>query len=60
MLLHSGRRETGVAFTWLEGEPSEPNLTLAAGITREGPHLLHAGYLGDIVTSPFIAYSVEV
>lgn len=54
------RRETGVAFTWLEAEQSEPNLTLAAGIVREGCRLLHAGYLGDIVTSPFIAFAVEV
>lgn len=49
-----------MAFTWLEAEQSEPNLSLAAGIVREGCHLLHGGYLGDIVTSPFIAYAVEV
>ncbi|KAE8740719.1 hypothetical protein FOCC_FOCC013739, partial [Frankliniella occidentalis] len=53
-------RETGVAFTWLETEQTEPNLSLAAGIVREGSHLLHGGYLGDIVTSPFIAFSVEL
>ncbi|KAJ1527221.1 hypothetical protein ONE63_008748 [Megalurothrips usitatus] len=53
-------RETGVAFTWLEAEQSEPNLTLAAGIVREGSRLMHGGYLGDIVTSPFIAYSIEL
>ncbi|XP_034242967.1 dynein assembly factor 3, axonemal [Thrips palmi] len=53
-------RETGVAFTWLEAEQSEPNLSLAAGIVREGCHLLHGGYLGDIVASPFIAYAIEL
>lgn len=52
-------REHGVAFTWLETEVCRPNVTLAAGVYKCGERYLHRGYLGDIVSSPYIAYGLE-
>lgn len=52
-------RERGVAFTWLETEVCRPNVTLAAGVYRCGDRYLHRGYLGDMVTSPFVAYGLD-
>lgn len=52
-------REHGVAFTWLETEVCRPNVTLAAGVYQCGDRYLHRGYLGDIVTSPYISYGLE-
>lgn len=52
-------REHGVAFTWLETEVCRPNVTLAAGVYKCGDRYLHRGYLGDMVTSPFISYGLD-
>lgn len=52
-------REHGVAFTWLETEVCRPNVSLGAGVYKCGDRFLHRGYLGDIVTSPFIAYGLD-
>lgn len=52
-------REQGVAFTWLETEVCRPNVTVAAGVFKCGDRYLHRGYLGDIVTSPYIAYGLD-
>lgn len=52
-------RDTGVAFTWLESEVSKPNRTLVAGVVPSGEQFVHHGYLGDIVTGPFIAYGLH-
>ncbi|PNF36686.1 hypothetical protein B7P43_G13315 [Cryptotermes secundus] len=52
-------RNTGVAFTWLDMEATEPNLTLATAPVRIGDRLCHHGYLGDIVTGPFLAYCLD-
>lgn len=52
-------REHGVAFTWLETEACRPNVTLSAGVYKCGERYLHRGYLGDIVTSPYIAYGLD-
>lgn len=52
-------REHGVAFTWLETEVYRPNVTLAAGVFKCGDRYLHRGYLGDMVTSPFVSYGLD-
>ncbi|XP_026501549.2 dynein axonemal assembly factor 3 [Vanessa tameamea] len=52
-------REHGVAFTWLETEVCRPNVSLAAGVYKCGDRYLHRGYLGDMVTSPYIAYGLD-
>lgn len=49
-------RNTGIAFTWLETTPSEDNLTFGSGIVKLGDRILHHGYLGDIVSSPFVNF----
>ncbi|CAH2074726.1 unnamed protein product, partial [Iphiclides podalirius] len=52
-------REHGVAFTWLETEVCRPNVTFSAGVYKCGERYLHRGYLGDIVTSPYVAYGLD-
>ncbi|KAG6448637.1 dynein assembly factor 3, axonemal homolog [Manduca sexta] len=52
-------RERGVAFTWLETEVCRPNVTFAAGVYKCGDRYLHRGYLGDLVTSPYIAHGLD-
>lgn len=52
-------RERGVAFTWLETEVCRPNVSFAAGVYKCGDRYLHRGYLGDMVTSPYIAYGLD-
>uniref|UniRef100_A0A1B6CBW1 Dynein assembly factor 3, axonemal homolog n=1 Tax=Clastoptera arizonana TaxID=38151 RepID=A0A1B6CBW1_9HEMI len=51
-------RNSGVAFTWLETTPSEDNLTFGSGIAKLGDRIVHHGYLGDIVSSPYINFGV--
>ncbi|KAL0841709.1 hypothetical protein ABMA28_013981 [Loxostege sticticalis] len=52
-------REHGVAFTWLETEVCRPNVTFAAGVCKCGDRYLHRGYLGDMVSSPYIAFGLD-
>lgn len=52
-------RTSGVAFTWLETEVSRPNCSLAAGVIKMGDEFTHRGYLGDVVTGPYIAYGLD-
>lgn len=52
-------RSSGVAFTWLETESSQPNTTLASGVVKLGDRILHHGYLGDIVCPPYVNFGVE-
>ncbi|XP_050665321.1 dynein axonemal assembly factor 3 homolog [Leptidea sinapis] len=52
-------REHGISFTWLETEVCRPNVSLSAGVYKCGDRYLHRGYLGDIVTSPYIAYGLD-
>ncbi|CAH0406741.1 unnamed protein product [Chilo suppressalis] len=52
-------REHGVAFTWLESEVCRPNVSLAAGVCKCGDRYLHRGYLGDIVSPPYVAFGLD-
>lgn len=52
-------REHGIAFTWLETEVCRPNVTFAAGVYKCGDRYLHRGYLGDMVTSPYIGFGLD-
>ncbi|XP_041977453.1 dynein axonemal assembly factor 3 homolog [Aricia agestis] len=52
-------REHGVAYTWLETEVCRPNVSFAAGVYKCGERYLHRGYLGDLVTSPFVGFGLD-
>lgn len=52
-------RETGIAFTWIETENTEPNLTFATGVMAKGDKLVSQGYLGDITNGPFLGFGIE-
>nr|XP_022902465.1 dynein assembly factor 3, axonemal homolog [Onthophagus taurus] len=52
-------RSTGVAFSWLESEVSKPNRSMVTGVIPNGEKFLHYGYLGDIITGPFVTYGLE-
>ncbi|GBP43844.1 Dynein assembly factor 3, axonemal homolog [Eumeta japonica] len=52
-------REHGVAFTWLESEVCRPNVTMAAGVYKCGERYLHRGYLGDVVSPPYVTYASD-
>ncbi|XP_039285869.1 dynein assembly factor 3, axonemal-like [Nilaparvata lugens] len=56
---YSKWRETGVAFTWLETEMSEKNLTLTNAIFQHQDQILHHGFLGDQVSAPYIAFGLD-
>ncbi|XP_022126392.2 dynein axonemal assembly factor 3 homolog [Pieris rapae] len=52
-------REHGIAYTWLETEVCRPNVSFAAGVYKCGDRYLHRGYLGDMVSSPYLAYGLD-
>lgn len=52
-------RDTGIAFTRLDCEYFDANLSLAAGIIQDGDRMLISGFLGDIVTGPYITYGLD-
>ncbi|XP_051174567.1 dynein axonemal assembly factor 3 homolog isoform X2 [Leptopilina boulardi] len=52
-------RENGIAFTWIEGEPSRSNPTLISNIIPEGKGFLHFAYLGDIKNGPFFTWALN-
>lgn len=52
-------RLNGTAFSWLESEVSKPNRSLVCATMPNGERFLHYGYLGDILTGPFIAYGLD-
>lgn len=52
-------RSRGVAFNWLESEASKPNRSMVCGVVPNGNEFLHYGYMGDIVTGPFVAYGLD-
>lgn len=52
-------RMTGIAFGWLESEVSKPNRSMVCGIIPNGTGYLHHGYLGDMVTGPYVAYGIQ-
>ncbi|XP_026671842.1 dynein assembly factor 3, axonemal isoform X2 [Ceratina calcarata] len=51
-------RNSGIAFTWLEGEPIRSNPTLLNNIIQYGPGFLHYAYLGDITNGPFFSWTL--
>ncbi|CAH0390054.1 unnamed protein product [Bemisia tabaci] len=53
-------RKSGVAFTWLETETSEPNPTLVSGIHRVGSQIRCCGLMGSVVNGPFAAFGLTV
>ncbi|KAI4460626.1 dynein assembly factor 3 axonemal [Holotrichia oblita] len=52
-------RSRGVAFNWLESEASKPNRSMVCGVVPNGNDFLHYGYMGDIMTGPFVAYGLD-
>ncbi|XP_053686653.1 dynein axonemal assembly factor 3 homolog [Sabethes cyaneus] len=49
-------RNTGIAFTFPEYEQSDPNKTMAVGLSRNGNSFMHRGIVGDITTGPYISF----
>ncbi|XP_038121479.1 dynein assembly factor 3, axonemal homolog [Culex quinquefasciatus] len=52
-------RDTGIAFTFPEYEQSDPNKTMAVGLSRNGDSYMHRGLVGDISTGPYISFGVK-
>ncbi|KAJ8941813.1 hypothetical protein NQ318_006790 [Aromia moschata] len=52
-------RLNGVAFTWLESEVSKPNRSLVCAAFPNGERYAHYGYLGDMVTGPFVSFGLK-
>ncbi|XP_057668455.1 dynein axonemal assembly factor 3 homolog [Diorhabda carinulata] len=52
-------RNNGVAFTWLESEVSKPNRSLVCATIPNGTSFVHHGYLGDMLTGPFITFGLD-
>ncbi|XP_058835466.1 dynein axonemal assembly factor 3 homolog [Topomyia yanbarensis] len=52
-------RDTGVAFTFPEYEQSDPNKTIAVGLSRNGDSFMHRGVVGDITTGPYISFGIK-
>jgi len=52
-------RDTGVAYTFLETDCTEPNYTLALALTEDGDKITAIDYFGDIVNGPFPSFGVD-
>lgn len=52
-------RLNGLAFTWLESEPTKTNRSLVCAVLANGENFAHYGYLGDMRTGPYIAYGLD-
>ncbi|XP_011306546.1 dynein assembly factor 3, axonemal homolog [Fopius arisanus] len=52
-------RNNGVAFTWIETDPSRSNPTLLSGIHAVGQGFIHFAYKGDINNGPFFTWAID-
>ncbi|XP_046735894.1 dynein axonemal assembly factor 3 [Diprion similis] len=62
LTLHEYRfwRGTGIAFTWIEGEPARSNPTLINNIISHGKGFIHYAYMGDINVGPYFTWSLGI
>lgn len=52
-------RNNGVAFTWIEADPSRSNPTLLSNVTPVGGGFVHYAYQGDISNGPFFTWALD-
>jgi len=52
-------RNTGVAYTFLETDCTEPNYTLALTLMEDGDKVTVIDYFGDIINGPFSSFGVD-
>lgn len=52
-------RNTGVAYTFLETDCTEPNYTLALALLKDGDKITAMDYFGDIINGPFPSFGLH-
>ncbi|XP_063991654.1 dynein axonemal assembly factor 3 homolog [Diachasmimorpha longicaudata] len=52
-------RSNGIAFTWIETDPTRSNPTLLSGIHAVGQGFIHYAYKGDIRNGPYFTWSLD-
>lgn len=52
-------RDTGVAYTFLETDCTEPNYTFALVISEDGEKIMAIDYFGDILNGPFPSFGLD-
>ncbi|XP_050543806.1 dynein axonemal assembly factor 3 homolog isoform X2 [Daktulosphaira vitifoliae] len=52
-------RNTGVAYTFLETDSTDPNYTFALVIARDGEKTVAVNYYGDILNGPFPSFGLD-
>lgn len=52
-------RSTGVAYTFLETDCTEPNYTFALALVENGDKISAIDYFGDILNGPFPSFGVD-
>lgn len=52
-------RDTGVAYTFLETDCTEPNYTFALALLKDGDNITAMDYFGDIINGPFPSFGLD-
>lgn len=52
-------RNTGVAYTFLETDCTEPNYTFALALLKDGDKMNATEYFGDIINGPFSSFGLD-
>lgn len=52
-------RNTGVAYTFLETDCTEPNYTFALALLHDGDKVTTIDYFGDIINGPFPSFGLD-
>ncbi|VVC43332.1 Dynein assembly factor 3, C-terminal domain,Domain of unknown function DUF4470 [Cinara cedri] len=52
-------RSTGVAYTFLETDCTEPNYTFALALLKDGDKITAMNYFGDILNGPFPSFGLD-
>lgn len=52
-------RDTGVAYTFLETDCTEPNYTFALALLEDGDKITAFNYFGDIINGPFPSFGLD-
>lgn len=52
-------RDTGVAYTFLETDCTEPNYTFALALSKDGDRVTTIDYFGDTINGPFPSFGLD-
>ncbi|XP_026804057.1 dynein assembly factor 3, axonemal homolog [Rhopalosiphum maidis] len=52
-------RDTGIAYTFLETDCTEPNYTFALALLKDGDKITAMDYFGDIINGPFPSFGLD-